>query len=298
MPARPVAQCLTIRLEIAGHDYSPRHELIQVQQHPRDRHPFGGTAAAVRVLGSPAFCAFLDQDAFHRLELLVRRRTRQAEQKGMPDPLAIGRRLGSILEDPGREPASDLDKRRVVEQGQRLERGVGSQPTRAGLHAARRVEGRQERVRSGPPEEGIEPAPVTVRAGIGPPGAFHLAEVHDALGLGREDARAAEDSRQEPAAGQGRVADQLGVQPEPRLSPEQPVVGIDRLSLGANPRCLAVCRRAHDQTMDGLETPVAIHQLAGQPVEQLGMAGGRALGPEVVVGLDQARARNTPARSD
>src|SRR4029077_13176751 len=38
------------------------------------------------------------------------------------------------------------------------------------------------------------------------------------------------------------------------------------------------------------EAPVMVHQFAGQPIEQLGMAGGRALRPEVVVGLDQAAA--------
>ncbi len=42
--------------------------------------------------------------------------------------------------------------------------------------------------------------------------------------------------------------------------------------------------------MDRLLAPASVHELAGQPVEQLGMTGGRSLGAEVVVGLDQAAA--------
>ena len=42
--------------------------------------------------------------------------------------------------------------------------------------------------------------------------------------------------------------------------------------------------------MDRLLAPAPVHELAGQPIEQLGMAGGGALRAEVVVGLDQAAA--------
>ena len=101
-------------------------------------------------------------------------------------------------------PPGDLDEGRVVEQRQGLERRVGPEPPRAGLHAAGRIEGRQERVRRGPPEERVEPAAIAVRAGIGLPRALHLTQVHHALGLGREDARAADDARQETAARSGR----------------------------------------------------------------------------------------------
>ena len=42
--------------------------------------------------------------------------------------------------------------------------------------------------------------------------------------------------------------------------------------------------------MDLFLVPVLIHQLASQPIEQLGMTWVRALGSEIVVGLDQAAA--------
>ena len=67
----------------------------------------------------------------------------------MLEPLAIASPGRADRQDRAARPSGDLEERRVVEQGQRLERRVGPQPPRAGLHAAGRVEGRQERVRRG-----------------------------------------------------------------------------------------------------------------------------------------------------
>ena len=77
-----------------------------------------------------------------------------------------------------------------------------------------------------------------VRGGSGsgrcpPPRAFHLAQGHHSIGLGREDARAADLGREEAAALERSVADQLGIQPQTRLPPEQPVVGVDRLAVAS-----------------------------------------------------------------
>ena len=188
-------------------------------------------------------------------------------------------------------PLGDLDHGRVVEQRQRLERRVRPEPARAGLHAAGRVEGRQERERRGPPEEGVEPA---ADSGSGPASAFHSRFIWPSVmtpsGWGGKTLgppiRAASSPLHASAA--SRISSASSRSRACRQS--KPVVGIDRLPLRPHARRLPVGRRGHDQAVDLLEAPAALHELAGQPVEQLRMARRRSLGAEVVVGLDQAAA--------
>ena len=215
----------------------------------------------------------------------------------MAEPFLVARGAGPLAEDPGGQALGKLEARRVVQERQSLERGVGTEAARTSLHAAWSVKRGQKWMRCRPPEVCIKPAAITVGARIGLPWPLHLTQGHDAAGLGWEDARPPDNRRQEAAGGQRRVADQLGVKAQTALPPEQTVIGIDGLPFGAWSRSLAVGRRADDQAVNCLRAPRLIHELAGQPVEQLGMTRGRSLCAEVVVGFDQAAAESTLARS-
>ena len=146
-------------------------------------------------------------------------------------------------------------------------------------------------MRRGPPEEGVEAAAIAVRAGVGLPRPLHLAQVHHAVGLGRKDARARRSCVVRRPL-HVRAASRISSASSRRRACRQSRRLSGSIAWPSRPhaRRLAIGRRAHDQPVDRLLAPAAIHQLAGQPVEQLGMAGGRALGAEVVVGLDQAAA--------
>ena len=193
------------------------------------------------LLGPPAICAWRELSALllehglERLQLALGGRAAQAEHERVLEPIAVGRGVGPLGQDPGGQPLGDLDQGRVVEQRQRLERRVGSQPPRAGLHAAGRVEGRQERMRRRPPEDRCRGRG---DSGSGPTsatqGRFIWPSVITPSGWGGKTLGPPILRRQQTAAREGRVADQLGVQPQPRLPPEQPVVGIDRLPLGSD----------------------------------------------------------------
>ena len=141
------------------------HELVEVQEHAGDGRPTPERRPRrVRRAASPARRA-PGQDVCERLAARARvgRRPRQSRNawRSRSRSLAGG---GPLAQDPSGQALGDLDEGRVVEQRQRLERRVGSEPARAGLHAAGRVEGRQERMRRGPPEERVEPAAIAVRA--------------------------------------------------------------------------------------------------------------------------------------
>src|SRR5262249_46856419 len=130
-------------------------------------------------------------------------RASQTEQECMLEPLAVGRWLRPLAQDPCGQPLGNLKKCRVVQEREGLQGRVGAKSARAALDPSGSVEGGQEGVGRRPPEERVKPAAISVRTGIGPPRAFHLAQCHDSLGLGREDARAADLARQKPTRGQG-----------------------------------------------------------------------------------------------
>ena len=73
------------------------------------------------------------------------------------------------------------------------------------------------------------------------------------------------------------IPQRLGFNSAESLPPEPAVVGIEciatnqrgLISLGT----LAIGRRVHDQPVHMLDAPVILHELAGQPVEELRVAG-------------------------
>ena len=157
--------------------------------------------------------------------------------------------------------------------------------------AARGVEGRHRGIRSGPPPEGVEGAAVAVVAHARGPGPLAVeGGLPEAVGLRRVDRRTAHLVAQQAAQGQGLVADHLRLEAIPGRPCQEPVPRVFRLQLGPDLRRLAIRRRGDDQAEQGLRVPARAHVLAGQPVEQLGMARRLALGAEVLLGLDQADA--------
>ena len=89
--------------------------------------------------------------------------------------------------------------------------------------------------------------------------------------------------RIEPAGGrEDRVVDRLGVEAPPVHPPEQAVVAVELRGPGIVPHGLTVHRTGDDQPVHLLERSPILEEPRGQPVEQLGMAGGRSHAAEVV----------------
>ena len=87
------------------------------------------------------------------------------------------------------------------------------------------------------------------------------------------------------------VAQRFGIEPADVLPPEKLVLGID----GGRPSAvsrddLPIRGRHHDQSMQFLDRPAALHELDGQPIEQLGMRRPCAAVAEIVRRRDEARA--------
>ena len=106
------------------------------------------------------------------------------------------------------------------------------------------------------------------------------------------DARPAERRVELAADGEHGVADLLGVEPMDHPLPDQSILRVHRAGRGElrlrPPGRLAVRRRGQDHPMDRLPAPPSGHELARQPVEQLGMAGRLPQPAEVAGSADQA----------
>ncbi len=206
----------------------------------------------------------------------------QPEGERRPGPRI--RHAGDAL---GQRPRR-LERRAIVQQRQRLQRRVGAHAPRRAVLAAGRVERHLHRIRRRPAQERVEAAAVAILALALDPPILVVGHVPDAVGLGREDAGAVHLRAEQPARGELAVADHLGFEAEARSAREQPVVGI---ALGERRRHrgrLSIGRRGDDRPQQRLLAPAAIHQLDGEPVEELGVRGRLALRPEVLAGLDQA----------
>ena len=117
------------------------------------------------------------------------------------------------------------------------------------------------------------------------------AAIHDSRDLVREDAGPPHLAAKQAANGQGLIPNDLGLQAQTRLPRQQP---IPRISLGqVRPVCggLAVGAGRDNQPLDRFYAPTLIHELTGQPVQQLRMRGGRAAHAKVVFRFHQAQAK-------
>ena len=184
---------------------------------------------------------------------------------------------------------------RLVQRRQRLERRVRPRPADAGEVAVGGVERLEHRVRHRAIAERVKRPAVTVGAVRFVPdlGAVAGRRLEQETRRRREDARAADLRDRAGRWPPGRCrARSLGVDAEPRAAGQQAVVR-DRgpaSSRVVDPRRLAVGRRVDDQPMQVLEAPAVVHELDGQPVEQLGMRRRLALRAEVLAGRDDAGA--------
>ena len=88
------------------------------------------------------------------------------------------------------------------------------------------------------------------------------------------------------ANGEDRVPHLLRLEPAEVEPPEQVVLGVEREGLGIGPGCHPVGVRGDDQAMHRLERPSLGDELAGQPVEQLGMGWRRPFVAEIAGGAD------------
>ena len=211
---------------------------------------------------------------------------------GPAQPVFEGR--PALPQDPRGEDARRLDVGRVVQQHERLLRDVGAGPlgartprgwarrrragSAAGTSAATRCRA-PRRYWSSPcvgvplARREVQVRPVARRAGT----------------AGRSGRRSCAD--EQAADGQGVVAHELGVEPEARLAGESAVVR-DRApgARARSARGLAVGGRGDEGPHHVLHVPAALHELDGQPVEQLGVGRPLALRAEVVEGAGEALA--------
>ena len=107
----------------------------------------------------------------------------------------------------GGQCAGELKKLAIIEEREGLERGVGAKPARTSAKAVGRIEHGDGGMRGGAPMVRVERAAVAVGPSAGSPGAAVLAEVHDALGLRGKDRWSTDLGDQQPAGGEGCIAD-------------------------------------------------------------------------------------------
>lgn len=165
--------------------------------------------------------------------------------------------------DASGERAGELKKLEIIEERERLERRVGTESARARAKTIGCIEHRDGGMRGRAPMVRVESAAVAVGAGAGDPGAFGLTEVHDAVGLGREDRRAAKLRLEETAGGEGDVADEFGVEAETVLAGEKFVERVGEIEVGSGQGSALISSGSDDETVDGLHAPVLGGELRG-----------------------------------
>ena len=122
--------------------------------------------------------------------------------------------------------------------------------------------------------EHIHPAPIQRVAVI--LFVLRIGPVPDSRRLIRLHAGPADFRVQQAGHGQGIVANELGVELQPRAAGEQPIVRVPFKLVGRNDGRLAVRRAGNDETNErfhvpGSAGPAPVAELAGEPIEQFGM---------------------------
>ena len=225
--------------------------------------------------------------------------TGRLAKRGFPSQtkLRVEAALGEVLEPAGHRPAF-ADDEVVVHQHQRLRRHGGDSPLGAVWLHRRGVKCIDKRKHLRAAHLHVEAAAVflgTQRDGFSrwPIGTVVGAHADDDLAhlvlLHRH--RFAEHAWVPLAAHEeNRVAEGLGLEPADAHAAEQPVVGVEFVELGQAARSLAVSLAGHDEPMQALEPPAVFHEVAGEPVEQFGVAWLLAQFAEVTRCIDQAAA--------
>ena len=114
---------------------------------------------------------------------------------------------------------------------------------------------------------------------------------------------------QQAGGGEHRVAGHFGVDAKPRAAGQQPILRIALQQLVGKSRVLAIGRRGDDRSQQVLQAPIVLHEVDGQPIEQLGVRRRRGANAEVLgrfhdpdaehrlpdaIDRDSSRRRRTP----
>ena len=227
-------------------------------------------------------------EGLHGGELVRGRGAGDATSEHVGDPGFVIRAGGHGL---GAEGAGGLHEHLVVEERERLERAVGDVAAGDARFAGRSVEGRRHRERGGALDERVERTAVAVFAFAGLPfdasvGAF----AGHAGGLRRIDAGSAHLGGEQAGGAERAVADEFGVEAEAAAAGEQEVLAILFGELRRHDGRLLVRGAGDDQAMELLHRPAGLHELDGEPVEQLRVGRRLALVAEVLERAHEAAA--------
>ena len=180
----------------------------------------------------------------------------------------------------------------VIHQGERLERRIGSAATDAGEFARGSVESGHGRRGRGALDKrvkaaAVERVAVVLHVGFGVAAAEGdgFPDVDRLVGA---DRRAADFRAEETAERERLIAQNFGVEAEARGAGEQFVFRIKREQFRRDVGILAIGAGGDEQANEGFYVPAGAHELAGEPVEQLGMRRGIALRAEIAGRADEA----------
>ena len=172
------------------------------RRQPRRALVARGAAALTDALSPrPAGCARKCASCFSydaTMRSISAERGRARRHQAEAERGAVASRRAALVHHPAGQRARRLEERLVVQRRERLQRRVGADAAHRAELAARGVEGDEARVRRRAADERVEAAAVPVFACARDPLLVAVRVVPDALGLRREDARAA-DLRAEQA---------------------------------------------------------------------------------------------------
>ena len=134
-------------------------------------------------------------------------------------------------------------------------------------------------------EVGIHAAAEAIRAIVSLPLAINLRELACTCRLRRVNARPADRRREQARSRKRGIADNLGLQAQTVLTCEESVARVGLRRVGPVRRSLPVSRGIHDQPVHVLEVPIPANEFRSHPIQQLGVAGQRSLGTEIVLRL-------------
>ena len=256
----------------------PRDELVEVHDDTGYRHP-GGRLIGGRKSGSAAghppgrlgrLTASGVQPPLRRqvngqsLQFLGGGSTGQAPANQPVQAFDIT--TTTLGQRPCRQGLGALEKDRIVEQCQGLQRRVGTFATGAGLSGTGRVEGCSLSKRRRPLHERVQAAPVAVDPDtFGPHVPVGLAG--NALRLGRPNTRSLQVPAEQARGLQGGVADDLCRKPQRPLPSQQAVARIPSLEPGTLPGRLPIRAAGHDQPVQLLQ--LLAYLLQHHPLAQM-----------------------------
>ena len=209
-----------------------------------------------------------------------------------PGPFKSGGIVGAaVFDDAGGEDAGGFDELSVVEKDEGLLRDVAAGAVGGAFFARRCIEGEHGGVDVAALPPGVEAAAPDVFVGAALPLADGEVEIFPIAGrLVGFHAGAAGALHEQAGNGEGVVAHELGIEPPAAAAGELAVLGITRQHFRRGDGRARV-GFARDHEADHVaQVPAALHEFAGQPVEERLVRGDFALRAEVVERLHQPAA--------